>query len=766
MADLSTDAERLRASGLFDAEWYRAAHPDVALLGMDPAEHYLKYGGLFRRDPNAGFDLQLQVDLHPGLARKGAHPLLAYLDARAAGTLAPSPKTVLWAAARLAARGRTAQAIALAEAHLPAERRHTVEILRANAARDRGDEAAWLLHLNGYLAHFGMAPVRLRAEGSDPGPDLLARLTTDPLPFVETGPLVTVIMPAWNAAATVAVAMRSVLAQTWRPLELIVVDDASTDGTPAAIEAAAALDPRVKTLRNAANVGPYVSKNRALAHAAGAWVTGHDADDWAHPERIARHMAAALRDGAPASLAYMLRLRPNGRVGHFSPTGPFSPDGVTRIASISGLFAAPFLRGTLGHWDTMRFGADSELIGRARAVLGAAFRDYRQLGMICLDAETSLTNDPVHGVRTEGGLSPVRQAYKTAWRAWHRTLTPETAHLAFPQPERRFAAPEAAAVPSPAIEAVLAEDRAEDRAPARRAAAPPDASAFRVERDGGRFDFLHKPHPERRLFVLLAGARDVTRQPLPFFNRWKWRDDFPGHVLCAADPALARAPDRLRIGWYAGTEDRDWRRTLAGIVLEIARRHGIASRDVICYGSSAGGFAALTLAAQLGDATAVAINPQTHVLRYYPGHVRDFREICFPATPDAAFETDLRDRVDAVAALRAAPSCRALIRQNVRDAFHHERHFLPFCAAFGIPATGGAAGAGRIRAELYEDPRGHGPEPRGDAPFLILQALALSRLPGAGPAEGAPAQSFPAGTDGIFPREAALGCARPEGETG
>ncbi len=443
----------IRASGLLDPDWYRAQYPDVDMTGLDPVVHYLRYGARLGRDPGPLFRTVLYRDLHPEAERDGANPLVHYLQTRkrTGQAPAPDPGRVLWAAARLEERGDPAHALAVAKTLLPAELAHTLPILHANTALE--DETAWCMHLNRYLAHFGIAPVRLRPDGAS----RFLRLTCETLPAIDQGPCVSVIMPAWNAEATVSFAAHSILGQTWRPLELIIVDDASTDGTWAALRAIAAQDSRVKLLRNPVNVGPYVSKNRALALATGRFVTGHDADDWAHPERIARHLAAVLPTGGyiEASLSYMIRVRADGRFAHFEPVCDFSPDGVTRVSSISCLFEARLLREELGHWDCVRFGGDTEMISRTRQVLGPRFAELPQLGMICLDSESNLTNDPLHGIRPKPGAVPTRRIYRDAWRAWHRTLTPGSAWLDFPPLSRPFKAPEAAAVPPEAVLAVL-----------------------------------------------------------------------------------------------------------------------------------------------------------------------------------------------------------------------------------------------------------------------------------------------------------------------
>lgn len=106
-------------------------------------------------------------------------------------------------------------------------------------------------------------------------------------------PDVSVLIAAWNAEATIAAALDCALGQDGPRVEVIAVDDASTDGTVDVLHAAAARDPRVTVLVQPANRGPAAARNRALAHARAPFVTILDADDTMAPDRLARLTAIA-----------------------------------------------------------------------------------------------------------------------------------------------------------------------------------------------------------------------------------------------------------------------------------------------------------------------------------------------------------------------------------------------------------------------------------------------------------------------------------------
>ena len=102
----------------------------------------------------------------------------------------------------------------------------------------------------------------------------------DPLPSGRAdAPRLSILVPTWNAAATVERALASVLAERTIPLELVVVDDASTDGTSDLVAAIAEGDPRVVLVRLPANGGVSNARNRGLATVRGEWLGFLDADD-------------------------------------------------------------------------------------------------------------------------------------------------------------------------------------------------------------------------------------------------------------------------------------------------------------------------------------------------------------------------------------------------------------------------------------------------------------------------------------------------------
>jgi glycosyltransferase involved in cell wall biosynthesis len=102
--------------------------------------------------------------------------------------------------------------------------------------------------------------------------------------------LVSVVIPAYNAEPFLADAIDSILTQSYPHLELIVIDDASTDGTWEIARRAAERDTRVRAHRNPRNLGIAGNRNRGVALAAGTYLAWQDADDVSMPTRLERQV--------------------------------------------------------------------------------------------------------------------------------------------------------------------------------------------------------------------------------------------------------------------------------------------------------------------------------------------------------------------------------------------------------------------------------------------------------------------------------------------
>ena len=111
-------------------------------------------------------------------------------------------------------------------------------------------------------------------------------------------PLVSVVMPAYNAEKYIGEAIRSVQSQTYANWILLVIDDCSTDHTADVVRAFVNTDDRIRLFQNTHNLGAAKTRNRGFELAKGEWVALLDSDDVWHSDKLERQLAAALNSGS------------------------------------------------------------------------------------------------------------------------------------------------------------------------------------------------------------------------------------------------------------------------------------------------------------------------------------------------------------------------------------------------------------------------------------------------------------------------------------
>ena len=138
---------------------------------------------------------------------------------------------------------------------------------------------------------------------------------------------VSVVIPTRNRSALLATTLRSVLWQSEVDLEVIVVDDGSTDATPEVVAAAA--DSRVTLVRRPEPHGPPAARNLGASRASGEWVGFVDDDDVWGPDKLARQLAAA--DAADRGWVYVGAVSVGERLAIVSGDPPPSPEAVMAV---------------------------------------------------------------------------------------------------------------------------------------------------------------------------------------------------------------------------------------------------------------------------------------------------------------------------------------------------------------------------------------------------------------------------------------------------
>lgn len=268
-----------------------------------------------------------------------------------------------------------------------------------------------LAGLNRFLSASGLETLSLL--DSEAPPSQLNVISAVALPAVR-GPLVTVLMTTFNSAQRVTRAIQSILDQTYRDIELIVVDDDSSDETGQIVQALAAKDPRILYIGLARNVGTYVAKNIGMRFAKGEFAICHDSDDWSHPQKIERQVAPLLADSQLVfTISQWVRLQDDG-IYYARPVYP-----LLRHNPASPLFRRKLVLEKAGAWDPVRTGVDSEFLARLKLVFGRkAMKRIVQPLTLGSHRPDSLMTASDTGYSAEG-MSPTRLDYWESWNRWH-----------------------------------------------------------------------------------------------------------------------------------------------------------------------------------------------------------------------------------------------------------------------------------------------------------------------------------------------------------
>jgi glycosyltransferase involved in cell wall biosynthesis len=160
------------------------------------------------------------------------------------------------------------------------------------------------------------------------------------------------------------ISLGSIANQTWKNIEIFIVDDASDRSAQTAIKELAATYDHVKVIRIDVNSGPYFGRNLALLQAKGEFIAFQDADDWSHPQRIAAQLDYLLRT-PEARVVATEHMRIN-RAGRVSLEGQFKTFGHGPATSV---FRAEIFD-QIGGFAAIRSRGDVEMHERVAAYYG------------------------------------------------------------------------------------------------------------------------------------------------------------------------------------------------------------------------------------------------------------------------------------------------------------------------------------------------------------------------------------------------------------
>jgi len=310
-------------------------------------------------------------------------------------------------------------------------------LLMANACNpwvnQNGSYEEWARYVGALYKPTGVPPVHV-TDGSTP---VISRLVAAHKGKA-SGPLVTVLMPMHNPGEEARFSVRSIISQSWEELEVIIVDDGSTDNV-ALFDDFARLDSRVHVVTLPKNRGAYSARNAGLRIARGEFVTCHDADDWAHPMRIESQVRDLVEDPRKiANTSDLCRVDANLEFKNRNSTA--NPNFVFPAFATLMFRRRPVVE-RLGYWDSVRKAADSEFISRMKLAFDTEIRSVSPgvpLTFALLEQESLSGRDLFRGF-----LHPERKIYQARYREWHAQIESGEVSPYMPEGEaaRRFMAP-------------------------------------------------------------------------------------------------------------------------------------------------------------------------------------------------------------------------------------------------------------------------------------------------------------------------------------
>lgn len=217
---------------------------------------------------------------------------------------------------------------------------------------------------------------------------------------------ISIIMTAYNEAELIAYSTLSLLNQSQKNIEIIFVDDKSDDNTLDIFQETCIANnfSNYKIIYMKKNSGPFVSRNIGIKYCTGEYITFHDADDWAHTQRLEEQVKILENNDKIASISQLVRIKQNGELfsKHIYP--------LNRIAMVSLMVKRDVLK-DLGYFYTDLLGADTEYFERIKYYYGEnKIEKIKKVLTFAAHRPNSRTTSEVTGT-PEFGTNPLRKRH-------------------------------------------------------------------------------------------------------------------------------------------------------------------------------------------------------------------------------------------------------------------------------------------------------------------------------------------------------------------
>lgn len=294
---------------------------------------------------------------------------------------------------------------------IPAPVRATMELNMVNpAVTSNSDWETWFSKLQTM-----MPSARFSISSEDPALAPLDRLRAEPVNSVQEETTVTVVVTCFEPDEQLITAVRSLTCQSWRNLDILIIDDGSAEEYRAVLKTCEAMDERVRVVRLEENRGTYHARNLGMDLANGEFLTFQDSDDWSHPNRIEHLLGRLLADEtAKVVTADGIKVGSDLTVDRIGRP-------LIDISMPTTMFRTTELRERIGYFHEIRKSADGEYLNRISAVFGAN-AVVRERGTSLKLIRQTLDSLSRNDFGAGGWMHPARAAYASANGLWHKQI--------------------------------------------------------------------------------------------------------------------------------------------------------------------------------------------------------------------------------------------------------------------------------------------------------------------------------------------------------
>jgi hypothetical protein len=180
-----------------------------------------------------------------------------------------------------------------------------------------------------------------------------------------------------------------------------------------------------------------------------------------------------------------------------------------------------------------------------------------------------------------------------------------------------------------------------------------------------------------KLTVLFNGAVNRKKRDSMTFQRNTWIERIGTNVLILPDMTLSQGD--FALGWGTGIAEEWYIESMSSLINNLIEHMKLKSKNIVLYGSSAGGFQAFLCGLMVSNVKVIMENPQTDVFRYYESHVNALVDACHDGNNEMQLKERYGERFSLIRAVKKYKRFPNLFyHQNKNDKKHYVQHYLPF----------------------------------------------------------------------------------------